>query len=107
MLEYLIVILVSFGASVIGAICGIGGGVIIKPVLDALGVIPVNTISFLSGCTVFSMAVISVGKQIYSGKKQNFDRKKGSWLAAGAVAGGIAGKIRREWERCRRRCFWR
>ena len=56
------------------------------------GVIPVNTISFLSGCTVFSMAVISVGKQIYSGKKQNFDRKKGSWLAAGAVAGGIAGK---------------
>lgn len=92
MLEYLIVILVSFGASVIGAICGIGGGVIIKPVLDALGVIPVNTISFLSGCTVFSMAVISVGKQIYSGKKQNFDRKKGSWLAAGAVAGGIAGK---------------
>ena len=33
----LVFILVSFCASVIGAICGIGGGVIIKPVLDAFG----------------------------------------------------------------------
>lgn len=65
---------------------------IIKPVLDAFGVIPVNTISFLSGCTVFSMAAISVGKQVCSGKQKNFDGKKGSWLAVGAVVGGIAGK---------------
>lgn len=28
---------VSFFASIAGAICGIGGGVIIKPVLDMLG----------------------------------------------------------------------
>lgn len=28
--------LVSFLASIVGAICGIGGGVIIKPVLDML-----------------------------------------------------------------------
>ena len=28
---------ISFLASTVGAICGIGGGVIIKPVLDAFG----------------------------------------------------------------------
>ena len=32
---YLIFLGVSFGASVVGAICGIGGGVLIKPILDA------------------------------------------------------------------------
>ena len=37
-LVYVIFFIVSFGASIIGAICGIGGGVIIKPVLDAFGV---------------------------------------------------------------------
>jgi uncharacterized membrane protein YfcA len=45
----LISILVSFCASVIGCICGIGGGVIIKPVLDATSGMGVSAISFLSG----------------------------------------------------------
>ena len=39
--------LICFFASVIGAICGIGGGVIIKPVLDAFQMMDVSTISFL------------------------------------------------------------
>ena len=49
---------VSFLASIVGAICGIGGGVIIKPVLDAFGVLDVSAISFLSGCTVLAMSYI-------------------------------------------------
>ena len=32
----ILLFVVAFGASVVGAICGIGGGVIIKPLLDAL-----------------------------------------------------------------------
>lgn len=52
--------LVSFLASIVGAICGIGGGVVIKPVLDMLGLETVSTISFLSGCTVLSMSCYSV-----------------------------------------------
>ena len=32
----LLFFVVSFFASIVGAICGIGGGVIIKPVLDML-----------------------------------------------------------------------
>ena len=58
---------VSFFASIAGAICGIGGGVIIKPVLDMLGLASVATISFLSGCTVLSMSCYTVGKNIAAG----------------------------------------
>ena len=40
--------IISLGASIIGAICGIGGGVIVKPTLDLFNVASVSTISFLS-----------------------------------------------------------
>ena len=35
---YAVCFLVAFLACIIGKICGMGGGVIIKPVLDATGV---------------------------------------------------------------------
>ena len=53
----LILFSVSLISSLIGAISGIGGGVIIKPVLDSLGVMSISTINFLSGCTVLAMAI--------------------------------------------------
>ena len=52
----LVFFVVALGASVVGAICGIGGGVIIKPVLDLLHLETVPAISFFSGCTVLSMS---------------------------------------------------
>lgn len=87
----LIFFIICFGASVVGAICGIGGGVIIKPVLDAFGVLSVSAISFLSGCTVLSMTTYSVIKSKIAGKSR-FCKKTGIPLAAGAALGGIAGK---------------
>ena len=63
----LLFFLVSLFASVAGAICGIGGGVIIKPVLDVLHLETVATISFLSGCTVLSMSCYSVGRAMLAG----------------------------------------
>jgi len=88
---YVIFFLVCFGASIIGAICGIGGGVIIKPVLDAFGVHTVATISFLSGCTVLSMTTYSVVKSKMSGES-HINQKIGFPLAAGAAVGGLIGK---------------
>lgn len=82
---------ICFSASVIGAVCGIGGGVIIKPVLDAFHVMDVAVISFLSGCTVLSMTAYSVVKSKLSGES-HIDRKTGFPLAAGAAFGGLAGK---------------
>lgn len=87
----LIFLLVSFSASVAGAICGIGGGVIIKPVLDMFHLASVSTISFLSGCTVLSMSCYSVGRSMLAGEK-HVDLKTGTPLAIGAAIGGVAGK---------------
>lgn len=89
--QSLIYLVVSFLASVAGAICGIGGGVIIKPVLDFCAVADVSTISFLSGCTVLSMSCYSVGCNLLSGNSK-VDLKTGTPLAIGAAVGGIAGK---------------
>ena len=86
----ILVFLICFLASVVGAICGIGGGVIIKPVLDAFGIMDVATISFLSGCTVLSMSCYSVGRNMLSGDNRvNF--QTGTPLAIGAAIGGVAG----------------
>lgn len=87
----LILFIVSFLASVIGAVCGIGGGVIIKPALDALSLAEVSTISFLSGCTVLGMSCYSVGRAL-AARESLVDFKTGTPLAIGAAAGGVAGK---------------
>mgnify|MGYP002512910726 CR=1 FL=1 len=89
---YIIFGLVSFSASVAGAVCGIGGGVLIKPILDAFGVLSVAGISFLSGCTVLSMSCYSVVKAKLSGSSL-VDMKTGTPLAVGAALGGVAGKM--------------
>ena len=89
---YIIFAAVSFLASVAGAICGIGGGVLIKPLLDTFGVLSVASISFLSGCTVLSMSCYSVVKARMSGSSL-VDMKTGTPLAIGATLGGVAGKM--------------
>ena len=88
---YAVFILVSFGASIIGAICGIGGGVIIKPTLDAFGLLEVSAINFMSGCTVLAMSCYSVVRSKLSGSSK-VDMKIGTPLAIGAAVGGILGK---------------
>ena len=83
--------IVSFLASTVGAICGIGGGVIIKPVLDLLHLETVTTISFLSGCTVLSMTCYSVGRSMLAGERR-VALRTGTPLAGGAAIGGLLGK---------------
>ena len=80
MTDNIIYLVISLLASVVGAICGIGGGVIIKPVLDLCGLASVSTISFLSGCTVLSMSCYSVAKNL-SSSKSHIDMKTGTSLA--------------------------
>ncbi|MGL5978631.1 MAG: sulfite exporter TauE/SafE family protein [Erysipelotrichaceae bacterium] len=86
----LICLAVALFASMIGAISGIGGGVIIKPVLDQLGFFEASTISFLSGCTVLSMAILSY--LISRKDKQTIAFSIAIPLAIGASIGGIVGK---------------
>lgn len=85
---YLAVALLS---TTIGAMSGLGGGVIIKPVLDAVAPFDAATIGLLSSFTVLSMAVVSTFKQYRAGIR--FEGKRTLYIVAGSIAGGIAGKF--------------
>ncbi len=87
----MIFFLIAFLACLAGSICGMGGGVIIKPVLDACAVGSVSQINFLSGCTVLCMSSWSVGKALVK-RESLIDLKLSTWLALGAAAGGVLGK---------------
>ena len=82
---------VTFLSSIVGAICGIGGGVVIKPVLDMLQMGAPATINFLSGCTVLSMSLYSVSKSLRAGDSK-VEMSTGTPLAIGAALGGVVGK---------------
>ena len=86
----LIYFAICIAATTLGAISGIGGGVIIKPVMDAISGMNVSAISFLSGCTVLAMSVVSMLRT--KGGDAKLDPKKGTLLAIGGAAGGVAGK---------------
>ena len=90
MLEAIILFVVCILASSVGAVVGAGGGVIIKPVLDMIGLLPVSTVSFCSGCTVLGMSVCSLIRNRNDGVKLQL--KMSTALAIGAVGGGLIGK---------------
>ena len=90
-LQFLIFLAVSFGASTVGAICGLGGGVIIKPVLDLVGCASAQTINFLSGCTVLAMSCYSVVKSVLA-REHRVKFAVGTPLAVGGCIGGVIGK---------------
>lgn len=83
--------LIGLVASAFGAIAGIGGGVIIKPVLDFFGHYDVTTIGVLSAATVFSMASVSLMKAFFSNIK--VQSKVAFILALSSIIGGIFGKM--------------
>ena len=87
MILYLIVALL---ATLLGSAAGMGGGVIIKPVMDLLGDYNVIEISVFASITVLCMAVFSTLRQFSKGFKIT------SVLIAvtlGAVVGGALGSI--------------
>ena len=86
---YALIFVVCLLSSAVGGVCGIGGGVIIKPVVDMMGVLSVSALSFLSGLCVLAMSIISVYKQR---KNHLVEMKQGTFLALGAAAGGLIGK---------------
>lgn len=88
---YFIVLFITMGASLIGVICGIGGGIIIKPAIDALGIFDVAAANFLSGCAVLSMSVYSV---VVSAVKKDYkiSVRTALPLACGAAVGGVLGR---------------
>ncbi|WP_067840082.1 sulfite exporter TauE/SafE family protein [Amphibacillus sediminis] len=86
----LIYFLISFLATVLGSIAGLGGGVVIKPLLDLLNHYDVATIGVLSAATVFSMSIISLIKA--KTLKIKLDIEVSFLIAIGSILGGLLGK---------------
>lgn len=84
----IILFFVCLIACIIGAISGIGGGIIIKPVLDSLNIMSMSTLNFLSGCTILSMSIVS----LYRNKNVKLNFAIPIFLGIGASMGGIIGK---------------
>jgi len=89
---FVLCFLVTLFACLLGTICGMGGGIIIKPVLDACGVMSGVAVTFLSGVTVIGMTCWNLGKTLLK-KEAVIDAKHTPLLAVSAAAGGLLGKI--------------
>lgn len=86
---YLIYGAVIFVATCLGAFVGLGGGVIIKPVMDFIGFHSLQEIAFYSSAGVFVMALTSTAKHIR--KKTPIDIKTVLLFSLGSVFGGFLG----------------
>ncbi|MFG6114881.1 sulfite exporter TauE/SafE family protein [Halobacillus sp. MO56] len=86
----IIYFLIGFISSLVGAMAGLGGGVIIKPVLDFAGHYDLATIGVLSASTVFAMSTVSLIN--FRKLDVNVDVKVSSLIAIGSIVGGFIGK---------------
>ena len=86
----LICFVVALAASIIGATTGLGGGIITKPVLDALSGMSSADVNLLSGCTVVAMAAMAFFNR-RSEVRSGVDKRL-YFLAGGSAVGGIIGK---------------
>ncbi|OTN83808.1 hypothetical protein A5819_003627 [Enterococcus sp. 7E2_DIV0204] len=78
-------------ANTIGAVSGMGGGVLIKPIFDLIGADNVSTISFYSTIAVFTMSIVSTARQTKN--EIEIVWKEISLLSFGSVLGGVMGNI--------------
>ena len=85
----LILFVVGIIASIIGALTGVGGGIVLKTFYDLVNAGGVLAIGFYSTVLVFTMCIVSVLKQIKSGF--NFDWPFLISISIGSIFGGCIG----------------
>lgn len=82
--------LITILATTMASLTGMGGGIIMKPVLDILGHFDTETISVLSSFSVFTTSFVSTIKNVINKNKFNMDIVIP--LGIGAVFGGSLGQ---------------
>ncbi len=87
--------LIAMCSTTVGAMTGMGGGVIIKPVMDLFGHFNPMSINMVASLTVLVMAVVSVIEMLAG--KTPFDFKVAVPLAASSLLGGHTGKAGLSW----------
>ena len=90
----LIYAVVIFLACVIGAIVGLGGGVFIRPIFEAIGEHNNANIAFFSSTAILTMAIVSTAKKMKDGLAVKI--KMAALISAGAVVGGMLGDLLRQ-----------
>lgn len=85
-----------FAASMVGAVTGNGGGIIMKPVMDMIGTFNASEIAVLTSFTVLSMSAFSTMYQTKTRKSGIYEKKVSPkqliLLVAGSVGGGLLGE---------------
>lgn len=76
-------------ATFLGAFVGLGGGVIIKPMLDLIGQDTIDVVNFISSVAVFSMSISSLIRHYIA--KTKIDFKLIIEISIGSILGGIGG----------------
>lgn len=89
-MRYIIYFIIAICATTLGSLTGVGGGVIIKPLLDVFNDFNVETISVISSLTVLSMSIISITKHIYAKTQIPFNLVIP--LSFGSTIGGYIGQ---------------
>lgn len=85
----LLLVLIALVATLIGAVTGIGGGIVIKTLYDVIGIHSILEIGFYTTIVVFTMCVISVYKQYKNGFQYNL--KVLLFISIGSMVGGYLG----------------
>ncbi|MGL9730789.1 sulfite exporter TauE/SafE family protein [Enterococcus sp. DIV0756] len=89
MVENILYLIVSLVATIIGSLTGIGGGIILKTLVDFFSDDSVLVISFYTTVIVFTMCIVSIYKQRKSGFQFNFNVLIG--ICGGSLLGGYLG----------------
>ena len=87
----LIYFAVILGASIIGAITGLGGGLIIRPVFDSISYHSVLNIGFFASTSVLTMAVVSTIRKLRDGSVIDWALVLPTGI--GAMTGGVIGNL--------------
>ena len=82
-------VVATFIATVIGALAGIGGGIVLKAMTDIFSPDSEQVISFYTTVVVFTMCLVSIVKQIKSGFK--YDLPMLLEISVGSLDGGYIG----------------
>lgn len=87
--EFMLYGIIALIAALFGACCGLGGGVIVKPLLDAFTSLSASEISVISTFCVLTIALTSVIRYVMQRTKIDF--KRSILLGIGSALGGILG----------------
>lgn len=90
-MQYWIYILIALYATIVGAISGLGGGIIMKPAFDFIGGFSAPQIATLTAAMTLAMALVSLLTSLDKIKEEKKNLPVLLFVALGSLAGGYLG----------------